>query len=62
MSGHQFRKIEDQPAKGAHCVLCHSAQGQVFRIRDARQVGSKSETLHEECAAGWFGQARLLSN
>ena len=41
------------PAKGCHCIHCHSAEGPVFKIAP-RVPGGKSETLHESCAAEWF--------
>jgi hypothetical protein len=36
------------------CLACGQADGNVKRIRDTRQPGSQSETLHEVCAAKWF--------
>jgi AAA domain len=36
------------------CLHCQLADGNVMRIKDASQIGSKSETLHEECAESWF--------
>jgi hypothetical protein len=40
---------------GTVCVYCHTDTGApVLKIRDARVVGSKTETLHRECARDWF--------
>lgn len=51
-------------AKDATCIQCHRRDGRVFKIKDARKVGSKPETLHEECALQWFEtvRARGVSN
>jgi hypothetical protein len=39
---------------GAACVHCHSTDGEVLKIKDAKAVGGKSETLHKGCTAAWF--------
>jgi AAA domain len=46
--------IGDAPAD-AVCMHCHQAGG-VKRITNASAPGSKSETLHEGCAAEWFAK------
>jgi AAA domain len=38
------------------CLHCQLADGEVKRVKNAGDVGSKSETLHEECAEQWFGK------
>jgi len=48
----RFRTIGKAP--GSHCMHCHSADGEVLRIRDRWQTGSKPEPLHPECAPAWF--------
>lgn len=50
----RFRKISEQSLEGATCMHCQKSTGQIFRLKDATRPGSKSETLHEACAAGWF--------
>jgi RecA-family ATPase len=47
-----FRLIDDAPAD-AVCQHCHKP-GDVKRIADARYPGSKSETLHIDCAKKYF--------
>ena len=48
-----FRVIGPTPA-GTTFLACWSGDGAVMRIAGP-EPGAKSETLHEECAPGWFG-------
>ena len=48
-----FVIVGDTPAETT-CIQCKSADGQVLKIRDGREVGSKPETLHMACAEAWF--------
>jgi hypothetical protein len=42
-------------APGATCIQCHADTGDpVLKIKDARTVGAKAETLHAACAEAWF--------
>jgi hypothetical protein len=50
-----LRKINKTPeAAGTCCIYCNESKGEVWRMKDASAVGSKSEPLHEECAAPFF--------
>jgi hypothetical protein len=49
----RFRVVGPAP-EGAACLQCHSAEGEVLKIKDAREIGSKTETLHRTCAESWF--------
>jgi hypothetical protein len=53
------RIIADCPPE-THCLHCQQA-GDVKRIVDARFPGTKSETLHERCAAAWFEAHQWLN-
>jgi hypothetical protein len=48
-------------ARGCTCIQCHSSDGQVFKIKDGRIIGSKTEPLHKECAGEWFAALRAQS-
>jgi Protein of unknown function (DUF3631) len=52
-------KVVGPAASGATCVECHqvngAGHGPVLKIRRADRPGSKTETLHEDCARSWFG-------
>jgi hypothetical protein len=37
------------------CLHCRQT-GNVKRVANAGEVGGKSETLHEGCAAAWFAK------
>lgn len=50
----KFRTV-GKAAPGSVCVACHSAEGDVFKIKDGN-AGSKPETLHEGCAVEWYNQ------
>jgi putative DNA primase/helicase len=39
---------------GSYCIACRTPDGDVDLWRDARVIGSKTEPLHQACAAGWF--------
>jgi RecA-family ATPase len=42
-------------APGTTCIQCHNDTSEpVLKIKDARKVGSKPETLHAACAEAWF--------
>jgi RecA-family ATPase len=50
---HLLRVVGEAP--GATCIQCHTDTDEaVLKIKDARAVGSKPETLHMSCAASWF--------
>ena len=51
-----FRVIGPAPL-GSVCIHCFRDEGEVLRIASA-EAGSKSETLHEGCAAEWFAALR----
>jgi RecA-family ATPase len=48
----RFRVMGTCPAE-TPCLHCRQT-GDVKRITNAAEVGGKSETLHEDCAAAWF--------
>jgi hypothetical protein len=50
----RFQRVDGVP-DGTPCVHCHTAEGEVFRMRDSHEVGGKSEPLHEDCAPKFFG-------
>jgi len=53
----RFRKIDPAPLPpDAVCACCHT-KGEVWRIRDSRVVGGKSEPLHQACAPRFFAPA-----
>jgi hypothetical protein len=39
---------------GSVCLHCQSADGVIERVANASVIGSKTETLHWECAEAWF--------
>ena len=49
---YRFRSLDPVPPDTV-CLQCGET-GDVLRLRDTRQPGSKSETLHLKCAATWF--------
>jgi RecA-family ATPase len=50
----RIRIIGDAP-DGATCIHCHTDSDEpVMKIKDARIVGGKTETLHMSCAFAWF--------
>ena len=49
----RFRAIGPAPT-GATCIFCHRSDGEVLKIRDRYKFGSKTETLHQDCAPEWF--------
>lgn len=51
----RFRVLDDCEAQTV-CLSCQEA-GNVKRIKDTSKTGSKSETLHEGCAAAWFDRS-----
>jgi hypothetical protein len=52
----RFRHL-DRCSRDTVCVAC-GKPGDVHRLKDTAQVGSKSETLHQGCAEKWFDQTK----
>ena len=52
-------RIVGKALEGSTCIVCHKSSGDVLKIKDAQQVGSKAETLHEGCAAQWFAKEAI---
>ena len=42
--------------EGSACAHCHETTGEVCKIKNLGEPGSKSETLHQDCAREWFAQ------
>jgi predicted transcriptional regulator len=53
-AGGSFRVV-DECEEHTICIACGQS-GNVKRIKDSTQPGSKSETLHEACAPAWFAK------